>query len=293
MGTTEKVHGTGNFVFDSVRIVDYDATNNNVLVRGSAAFGGKYKNKPFKFSDLVSAVQADANYGEIGFNVSDSFVVFDFCLIGYGPSNTKDKNIVAAEAEWFGGSGSQLNGLYAPGVSYPEIITDGSDGNQMIFWPVQALGPGCPTTTGGHWTNTADVNNTMNTDGYRFKDLPDSLHYVLTNQASKVPNLGSPDIKNAIIYVHCDSGINRTGAAVISYFTKYGSKIQQYGVPNEDNTLAEGQTAAQQNQPEGNMPVGGVDQGIAEAYCNYTYSDGNALAKLNANCVPLSGTVNS
>ena len=94
--------------------------------------------------------------------------------------------------------------------------------------------------------------------------------------------------------MHCDSGVNRTGAAVIGYLTQYGSNIAALGISppaaGSYNTLQAAQTAARVNPPANDTPPGGVDQAVPEAYCNLLHK-GSATADLATQCVPLAGTV--
>ena len=300
MSTGQKIHGTGQFVSESVRIVDYDSENNNLLVRGSAAFGANN----FQISDLVSAIKADEYYKSIGITLGSNPMIVDFCLIGYGPSNTKDKNIVGAEVQWFDPTRTPPSGD-SPGT-YPICIAS-SSGSVMVYWPVLAIGGEPPTTPGGKWdkATAASAEESIDASGYNFAGLVPAMFNALSNKPSQIAGFpASTPITNAVVYVHCDSGVNRTGAAVIAYLMQYGSNISAFGVSSQPvapyHTLQDGQNAALVSPPGNDSPPGGVDQGVSEAYCNllnhasataHKSSSPSATDLLSANCVPILGSV--
>lgn len=289
MSAGHKIHGTGQFVSESVRVVDYNSKNSNLLVRGSAAFGANN----FEMSDLVSAIEADKNYGSTGITLGSNPMIVDFCLIGYGPSNDKDHNIVGAEVQWFDPAGTTPSGD-SPGT-YPVCIAAPSGSGVMVYWPVLAIGGEPPTTSGGSWDRAAAVGVSIGASGYDFAGLVPAIFNALSNNPSKISGFpASTPITNAVVYVHCDSGVNRTGAAVIAYLMQYGSNISALGVspqpPAPYHTLQDGQNAALVNPPGNDSPPGGVDQGVSEAYCNLINA-GSATATLSANCVPKPGSV--
>lgn len=293
MDAEKKHHGTGNFVPNSVRIIDYNSSNKNLLVRGSSAFGAGN----FVLSDLIKAIKSAPNYSDIGFTVSDSPMIIDFCLIGFGPDNHKDKRIVHAEQAWFADTTPPaLNGGAGP---YPTITPGSTKGQYMIYWPIMAIGGTVPTAAGGNWNSAGavDISILADNNGFNFSGLVPAISSALNNDAAGIPGLASStQIQNAIIYVHCDSGINRTGAAIISYLMQYGSNIGALGIAANPaspyHQLSTAQNAAQVDPPEGNVPVGGADQGVSEAYCNLINA-GSPTANLSERCVPLSGSVNT
>lgn len=296
MESDKKHHGTGNFVPGSVRIVDFDSSNGNLLVRGSSAFGAGN----FTMADFVAAIQAAPSYAQTRINLSSTPLIIDFCLIGFGPPNHKDHRIVEAEAGWFSaGSPPALVGDSGP---YPTLVpTTASSGNLMVYWPVFSIGPPVPTAANGTWissnTHVVDLSikaTTSTGPGYDFSGLVPMIRAALTNASGAIPGY-SGSIQNAVIYVHCDSGINRTGAAVIAYLMQYGSNVTALGITPPAsaatyNTLQQAQNAAAVDPPEGDSPLGGADQAVAEAYCNLLYS-GSPTAALSASCVPNAGTV--
>jgi hypothetical protein len=293
MSQDQKVHGTGNFVPGSVRIIDFDQDNNNLLVRGSSAFGAGN----FTMDTFVSTIQSAPNYAGLPATCSSTPMIIDFCLIGFGPTNHKDQRIVTAEEKWFNPKATLVNGSSGP---YPTCVASTDNTHVMVYWPILSLGGTVPTTVGGGWStaHAVDASLLSANNGFDFSGLVPAIRAALTNNPSSITGFPSAvtSINNAVIYVHCDSGINRTGAAIISYLMQYGSNISSLGISANPaapyHTLAAAQTAAKVDQPEGNTPVGGVDQGVAEAYCNFLNNSGNPTAALSANCVPLPGSVN-
>lgn len=291
MESDKKHHGTGNFVPGSVRIIDFDSTNSNLLVRGSSAFGAGN----FTMDAFISAIQSAPSYAQTGITLSSSTppLIIDFCLIGFGPPNHKDKRIVTAEAHWFSDSAPELDGTSGP---YPTLVASTGSGNLMVYWPILAI-PSAPTASGGSWSNTQVVNISItamsDNSGFNFSHLVPTIRAALTNQTGAIAGYTGA-IQNAVIYVHCDSGINRTGAAIIAYLMQYGSAVTALGIPctsaGSYHTLQAAQTAAAVDPPEGDSPVGGVDQAVSEAYCNLLYT-GDATSALASACVPQSGTV--
>jgi hypothetical protein len=223
-------------------------------------------------------------------------MIIDFCLIGFGPTNHKDKRIVTAEEAWFDAKAPLVNGSEGP---YPTCIASTDNNHLMIYWPILSLGGTVPTATGENWESAAAVAPSLlpANNGFDFSGLIPAIHAALSSNLSGIPGLppSITSIEHAVVYVHCDSGINRTGAAIIAYFMQYGSTISALGIPPNPvapyHTLQNAQSAAMVDQPEGNTPIGGVDQGVAEAYCNILKT-GSPTTDLPANCVPLAGSVN-
>lgn len=295
MESDKKHHGTGTFVPGSVRIIDFDSTSSNLLVRGSSAFGAG----GFKLKQLVDTIKALPAYAQTGITLSDTPQIIDFCLIGFGPPNHKDKRIVTAEAEWFSSTPPALTGDSGP---YPTLVpTAASSGNLMVYWPVFSIGPPVPTAANGAWDSdnlhvvhlSIDA-STSTGPGYDFSSLVPMIRAALTNASGAIPGY-TGSIKNAVIYVHCDSGINRTGAAIIAYLMQYGSKLAALGITppasaTTYNTLQQAQNAAAVDPPQGDSPLGGADQAVAEAYCNLLYTT-SPTNPLSASCVPNPRTV--
>lgn len=294
----KKKHGHGFFQPGSVRVVDYDNSNNNnnILVRGSSAFGAinQATGQPFALSDLISAIQADANFSATGITLSATPMIIDFCLIGYG--SHKDEHIVEAEIKWFTGSDPSP---IPPGNggSYPYYYQSSASGNPntMFFWPVQSIGGTPPETAGGSWNPSPSPSIESGSSNCNFAGLIPAIRAALTNTISTIasppPNVTA--IQNAIIYVHCDSGVNRTGAAVAAYLMMYGTDVTGMSLARNTGaspyTLQQGQNAANLAAPSDDTnPPGGWDIPVASAYCNFVV-DGN-FNSLNANCVPLPNT---
>lgn len=288
--------GTGGFISGSVRIVDYSSANTNVLIRGSAAFGASN----FQMADLLTAITQDPNFSSLPTSIQKninnalqqqtSLNVIDFCLIGFS-ADSKDQNIVEAEAQWFGGSIPQSAGDTPP---YPYYLTSpNQDTGTMVFWPVQTFSPN-PCQQGGTWGNPPypDISilpSVQEQDGWNFAGLVSTIYAALSNDTADMPSTNSPysggAITSSIIYVHCDSGVNRTGAAVVGYLMKYGSNIlTMSGV--SPYPLAIAQMAANSASPSNDTnPPGGNDIQVAMAYCNYL-NNLDPGAPLSANAVP-------
>jgi len=280
-------HGNGTFVPGSVRVVDYDTSNNNILIRGSSSFGAA--NFP-SISLLVTAITQDPNFSSTNIDLSSNPLVIDFCLIGFGPGS-KDQGIVDAELTWFTPSPPVLNGSSGP---YPVCITSSISANPgtMVYWPIQAIGGTAPTTAGEPWpVSPANSIGDNPTTQFNFAGLVPAIRNALINNTAALPApLSLSTIKNAIIYVHCDSGVNKTGAAVVGYLMAYGSNLTALSLPalpGSPYPLAQAQTAANLAPPSNDTdPPGGSDIPVAEAYCNYL-ATGQLDAKLAAACVPL------
>lgn len=315
----KKGHGHGDFISQAVRIVDYDATNNNLLVRGSSAFGAKVKgtgsetdgshSTPFVMADLISAIQNDTNYSSLPAAVQGaitaSSMVIDFCLIGFVDGH-KDQRIVNTEANWFSASPPALNGGSGP---YPTYIPSNNNNNSgtMVYWPIQSIGFHAhhllPVAAKDTWPSSPASSILPGDDntGFNFAGLVPAIHHALSNQVNKLPGSfpsGITSITNAIIYVHCDSGVNRTGAAVAGYLMQYGSNLSNpmpasvvpgvtppaSGLPKYQ--LNQAQSAANANAPgNDSSPAGGADLWVTEAYCNYL-ATGNVDAALVQWSVP-------
>lgn len=285
---TGKVHGDGTFVPGSVCVVDYDSTNNNILVRGSSAFGASN----FAMSDLITAITNDANFTSTGITLQPAPMVVDFCLIGFAPDTvSKDQGIVYSEIGWFTGSvppapppTGPVKGHSGP---YPTYINNESKTHIMTYWPVLSLAPGSPNTAGGTWEYSPALSIAAANDGFNFDGLVPAIKNALTNNVAHMPS-GFPAgaIQNAIIYVHCDSGVNRTGAAIISYLMTYGSNIAPIQAPlgTAPYTLVNAQAAALVSAPSNNTPPGGVDINVAQAYCNWSQTR-NLDGELSAVCI--------
>lgn len=284
----KKKHGHGNFISESVRVVDYDTTNNNILVRGSSAFGAS----GFTISDLTTAIKADPNFTGTGIQLAKNPLVVDFCLIGFAPGH-KDDRIVSSEMTWFTDTPPTLNGESGP---YPIYIPSAIATNPgiMVYWPIQAIGGTPPTTANGTWPVSPANSIGSGSTQFNYSGLVPAIRNTLTNNIKSLPATFPATISsitNAIIYTHCDSGVNRTGAAVAGYLMCYGSNVSQLSLaPNPQGsppyTLAKAQAAANAAPPGNDTnPPGGCDIYVAQAYCNYL-ATGDLDSPLVANCVP-------
>ncbi len=285
----KKIHGDGSFVSGSVRVVDYNSYFNNILVRGSSAFGASN----FVMSDLITAIKADPNFAATNITLNPNPMVIDFCLIGFGVGS-KDERIVDAEMKWFSDTPPSINGNVGPYPSYIPASKEGiTSGTTMVYWPIQALGSPLLTKVGATWDPSPAHSIGAGSDGtgFNYQNLILAIWNALQNQTANIPNLPSSvsAIKDAIIYVHCDSGVNRTGAAVAGYLLTFGSNVAQMNLKSTNGvpyTLAQAQTAANSAPPSNDSPVGGVDIPVTQAYCNLIYTK-DIDGKLIQACLPL------
>ena len=253
--------------------------------------------------------------GTVARTIGSNPLVIDFCLIGFAGTATvpaparhhshsgghhKDQHIVEAEMGWFTSSKFSVTGDKPP---YPVCIpSNTSNPGLMVYWPILSLAAGiAPTSTSGSWPtppSSATISVEPGSGNYNYAGLIPAIYAALTNNPSGIPNCpGSiSSITDAIIYVHCDSGVNRTGAAVAGYLMTYGSNAAGYGLsaaPATPYTLQQAQNAANKFHPGNDpQPYGGVDIPVAEAYCQMINSSDKKTISgpLNANCVPLSNT---
>lgn len=293
MTTTEKkIHGHGEFIHGSVRVVDYNSYFNNILVRGSSAFGAKTETgDAFTMADLISAITSDVNFASTGIKLSANPLVIDFCLIGFG--SEKDEKIVKSEIDWFAADSTLPSGNEGPYPTYYSASNSGvTSGSTVVYWPIQALGTPLLTTVGATW-NPSPANSIgpgTSNEGFNYSALVPAIWNALNNQTANLPSgTGVPtSITNAIIYVHCDSGVNRTGAAVTGYLLNFGSNLAALDQPSSNGvptTLAKAQAAAERAAPSNDSPPGGVDIPVTQAFCNYIYTkqlDGSLIAA----CLP-------
>lgn len=287
------MHGKAQFQPGSVRIIDFNSTTGNVLVRGSAAFGATVVGTStlFAMSDLISAIQTDANYGglpqSIQNNLSASTPVVDFGLIGYG--SNKDKQLVTDEVNYFAPKTPIPDGMPPSTGYYPYYINStaqGASSGVMVYWPVQSFGvQNSMCTAGTSWgsgiyPDLSILSACQGQPGWDFAALVPAVRAALDNQISALPSGANgafpssvTSITNSIIYVHCDSGVNRTGAVIVSYLMQYGSNLSALGIaanPAKPYALATAQTAANSAPPsDDTTPAGGNDLIVAIAYCNY------------------------
>ena len=287
--------GIAQFVPGSVRIVDYDSTNNNVLIRGSSAFGTTVDGTStmFTMANMISAIQADANFSELPASIQTNLnsttpAVIDFCLIGFG--SHKDEKLVTSEVQYFAPNAAIPDGTPpATANYYPYYInsTTGADSPGVVaYWPVQSFGVSQAICSAGDTWGTgiypdlSILSTCQGQNGWNFAGLVPAVRAALTNQISALPSGGNgafpsgvTTIQNSIIYVHCDSGVNRTGAVIASYLMQYGSNLTALGIassPAAPYPLATAQVAANLAPPSNDTsPAGGNDLIVAIAYCNY------------------------
>ncbi|MFD2643450.1 hypothetical protein [Pseudomonas japonica] len=292
--TDKKIHGHGNFIPGSVRVVDYNSYFNNILVRGSSAFGAKTEaGDPFVIADLIAAIKSDENFASTGITLSANPMVIDFCLIGFG--SEKDQKIVESEIAWFAEGSPTPNGNSGPYPVYFSATNSGvAAGTTMMYWPIQALGSSLLQSVGATW-NPSPANSIgpgTSNEGFNYSALVPAIWNALQNQTPNLPGVPATlqAITNAIIYVHCDSGVNRTGAAVAGYLMTFGSNLAALDLPASNGvpcTLAKAQAAAGRAAPSNDSPPGGVDIPVTQAYCNYIYTK-NIDGELIAACLPAS-----
>ncbi|WP_339133436.1 MAG: hypothetical protein WGN25_12765 [Candidatus Electrothrix sp. GW3-4] len=284
-----KVHGDGTLVDGSVRVVDYDETDNNLLVRGSSAFGATN----FTMERFLKDIKNDHNFPSGKITLSDNPQIVDFCLIGFG-IGSKDEKIVHAEISWFTSDKTSINGNSGPYPTYISATNSGiASGTTMVYWPIQSLDTKLLTAVCDTWSSSPanSIGQGSNNDGFDYTGLISAIWNALQNQVANLPNApaGLASIKDAIIYIHCDSGVNRTGAAVAGYLMTYGTNVSGMKLPSTNGvpyTLTQAQTAANSAPPSNDSPPGGVDIPVAQAYCNFIYTK-NIDGSLIEACLPL------
>ena len=300
--TNTQTPGTGNFMPTSVRVVDYNSENNNILVRGSAAFGATNASTgaAFAIGDLISAIIADPNFSATGIRLpmnpsANPPFIIDICLVGFGSGDLTDQSIVQNELAWFAASPPVIEGTTPPSPAYPVIINSTVTDHPgiMVYWPILSIGP--PLTSTQSWPTPAEnasISQSIDSGYYNYEGLIPAIRYALFND----PNQSTPFsnaiklLSNAIIYVHCDSGVNRTGAAITGYLMQYGTNVTAMQPAASLNltvpyTLSVAQQMAYSAPPTGNVPPGGADIAVTQAFCQLKNS-GSISGTLDANCVP-------
>jgi hypothetical protein len=262
-------HGDGNFYPGTVRLVDYDKTSGNVLVRGGAAFGAAN----FTMAGLIRAIQRDPNFSNLPSDIQNKLgthsSVTDFCLIGFGP-DTPDQGYVQNEVDYFNSSARLPSGTPSQSEPYPVYVhaSPSRSLGTMVYWPVQSF-DGFPCALKGNWTGApypdlSILASVSGQPGYNFAGLVPAISDALTN---------SPPNTYAIIYVHCDSGVNRTAAAIVSYLMQYGTQLLTKPPTSPPYSLMVAQGIANSAPPDNDTtPPGGNDIQVAMAYKNYLES---------------------
>ncbi len=183
--------GTGQFNPAAVRIVDFNSTNRNLLVRGTSAFGAQIVGTgvAFTVSDLVQAIQNDPNYASTGIQISANPFVIDICLIGFGVGSN-DQEYVASELTWFTTESPSMPGV--PDGNYPLYIQSTQPGNSgvMVYWPVNAIGGCPPCSVGGSWPAATASSILPGATNYNFAGLISTIAAALNNQTAQLPQGG-------------------------------------------------------------------------------------------------------
>lgn len=300
--TNTQIPGTGTFIPSSVRVVDYNSGNNNILVRGSAAFGATNVSTgaAFAIEDLINAIKADPNFAGTGItlptnpSVNPPFII-DICLVGFGSGDQTDQSIVQNELAWFAASPPVIEGTTPPSPPYPVIINSTITNHPgiMVYWPILSIG--APLTNTQSWPTPAEnasIPQSIEPGYYNYDGLIPAIRFALfndLNQSTPFSNAISL-LHNAIIYVHCDSGVNRTGAAITGYLMQYGTNVTAMQPAASLNlaapyTLSVAQQMAYSAPPTGNVPPGGADIGVTQAFCQLK-NTGSISGTLDPNCVP-------
>lgn len=250
----------------TVALVDSDSTSGNLLVCGNmplytASDGQVY----FAYDQLSKAIQALSNLPQPfrPFQLSN-FGLVDVNLI----DNQGDLVDLTAELSAFAQNVHSppfntwppyTSRSWTPTTIYGTSVQANKDDQYpggLVYWPVQA----CPVNNPPYDIYVDTV------PGYEFAKLVDFVNSLLTAK-TKPPS---------VIYFHCDSGVNRTGALKVAYFFKYGSYFFKASM-----TLQEAFANADSIAP-GKQAPSADDVQLVQAYCNYVLS-GSPNAS-NPNC---------
>jgi len=263
------------FLNTTVNLVDYDPTTGSLLVRGNMpryqATDGNYY---FAYDQILNALQALPNLPVSSSSLSD-YYLFDVSLI----DNQGDYDIFCDELAAFGlipytqSPPASLPIPFSYWPPYPtsytpaqiqgtqvQVAASDSTCGGMVWWPIEpfTLTPP-PSPNIDFYVDTAG--------GFQFAGLVEYLNELLTSSAA----LSSPPATPYLIYFHCDSGVNRTGALNMGYFMTYGSyffnctSMTAAEAYANANSIAPGanQSPSQPEIPCANALI------LAQCYCNY------------------------
>lgn len=213
-------------------IVDYNTTTGNLLVRGNLPLYPDMNPPPppappyyFAYTELSSAIssllqQAPAS-GVVPANVAQNFNLSNYQLLVISLlDNQGDANDLEIEVGTFSGDFSTLptqwptylspawipTTILGNGSLQTGLTTTQSSGCQLVWWPFDPL-----------------LNELSS--GFQFDNLITFANTQLTTQAPS----GST---GTVVYVHCDSGVNRTGAFTTAYLLQYGSSLYPSSTTN-------------------------------------------------------------
>jgi len=239
-------------------IIDYNATTGNLLVRGNLPLYQPPSTPPappypyyFAYDDLNLAIstllqQKPANT-VVPSSVATNFDLADYQLLVISLLDNQSSNdSVDLEIETgnFGANFSNLptqwptynppawapttilgTGSLEIGVSSSGTTVSQSSGCQLVWWPF-------------------DSGFNELSSGFQFDGL---VNYASTQLATQAPS----GLTGTVIYVHCDSGVNRTGAFTTAYLLQYGSSV--YPLPPPAPTLTNALITAG-NMPQNSLP---------------------------------------
>lgn len=262
----------------TIGVLDFDSNTKNLLIRGNMPLQGPDDPSPsyFAYGALSDAICPLVNPLVSNFDLKDYYLV-DVSLI----DNQGDLIDLNAEFACFSVVPSDVF-TFPPRIDWPnawppyleiknwapttqfgtQVMASStvSYPGSLIWWPVQSC------------ESSANCESNVVSSGYDFVGLVAQIK-TLMNTAGSSPKL---------IYIHCNSGVNRTGAANVSYFLTYGSSIYSSGKPM---TLKESYEKADSLGPR--QTPGPGDEQLVQAYCNYISSDPPATTPTCSQCTYL------
>ena len=231
-------------------IVDYNTTTGNLLVRGNLPLYPDMNPPPppappyyFAYTELSSAIasllQQQPASSVVPASVAQNFELSNYQLLVISLLNNKTTDSIDLQIEVgaFGGTFSNLP------TTWPTY--DPPTSPAWVPTTIVGSGPlqiGTPTPQSGcqlvWWPFDSQYNELSS--GFQFDGL---VTYANAQLATQAPS-GSA---GTVIYVHCDSGVNRTGTFTTAYLLQYGSSLY---------TSADTSTLSNALNTAGTMPQG-------------------------------------
>lgn len=192
-------------------IVDYDATTGNLLFRGNLpilptcphlyAYHEMNRRMQQLIANLPPSDNAPQNFDLKNYNLLDinlldnqgDYVDWSLVFAAFGANRA-----VFPQSDWPPYENSSWSPQALLGNDTVLSASNVHAGN-MVWWPFEP-----------------DFNESSG--GFQFNELVTFANTQLTTQPAQGAN-------PMVIYVHCDSGVNRTGTFTVSYLLAYGSNI--------------------------------------------------------------------